>query len=127
MEDSSRAVRASAVNDSQVSTQAWYLELASNRQLSGLFLNAMVSPEPLAAEDEYQFLLTMHAAFLGFQNSFLLYQEGALDAGVLRAITGAVLAVHDQPGYSRYWAQRSWFFHDSFVEYIDELTAQSDR
>jgi len=52
--------------------QAWDLERGSNRQASDLWLNAMRSPEPLAMHDEFQFLMSMHSVFPGFQNSDLL-------------------------------------------------------
>ena len=81
----------------------------------------MRSPEPLAAHDEFQFLMSMHAVFLGFQNSYLLTQEGTLDPEIREALTFAIVAVKDLPGMDRYWRQRRGFLHSGFAEYVDNL------
>ena len=121
---SAKATRSAAANDASVSMQAWYLELGSNRQASELWLNAMRSPEPLSMHDEFQFLMSMHAVFLGFQNSYLLSQEGTLDAEIREALTFAIIAVKDLPGMDRYWRQRRKFLHSGFASYVDGLRQQ---
>ena len=123
VQDSARAVRSAAVNDANVSLQAWYLNLSSNRQVSELWLDGLFSPEPLEVDDEYQFTMTMHAALLAMQNSFLLAQEGSLDEEILGAITAGLLAIKDMPGWQRYWGPRRGFFYPEFVSYIDNLFA----
>ena len=121
VKDSARATRSAAANDATVSLQSWYLETGSNRQTSELWLNAMRSPEPLSRHDEFQFLMIMHAVFLGFQNSYVLTQEGALDPEIRKALTFAIVAVKDLPGMDRYWRQRRGFLHSGFADYVDGL------
>lgn len=121
VKDSAKATRSAAANDASVSMQAWYLELGSNRQASDIWLNAMRSPEPLSTHDEFQFLMSMHAVFLGFQNCYLLSQEGTLDPEIREALTFAIIAVKDLPGMDRYWRQRKGFLHSGFTRYVDEL------
>ena len=99
----------------------WYLEMGSDRLTSELWLNAMRSPEPLSTQDEFQFLMLMHAVFLGFQNSYLLSQEGTLDPEIRKALTFAIIAVKDLPGMGRYWRQRRDFLHSGFANYVDGL------
>ena len=81
----------------------------------------MKSPDPLTANDEFQFLMSMHAAILGMQNSYLLSKEGTLDAEFREAVTTAIVAVKDLPGMTRYWKQRRGFFHTEFANYVDKL------
>jgi hypothetical protein len=121
VKDSAKATRSAAANDATVSMQTWYLEMGSNRQTSELWLNAMRSPEPLSTHDEFQFLMLMHAVFLGFQNSYLLSQEGTLDPEIRKALTFAIIAVKDLPGMGRYWRQRRGFLHSGFANYVDGL------
>lgn len=121
---SAGAVRSAAANDASVAMQNWYLEMGSNRQASDIWFNAMTSPEPLSTHDEFQFLMSMHAVLLGMQNSYLLSQEGTLDAEFREAITTALVAVKDLPGMGRYWRQRRGFFHSGFAKYVDGLLAQ---
>jgi len=105
----------------QVTQQSWYLEMGRNRQASDVWLNAMTSVEPLPAKDEFQFMMSMHAAILAMQNSYLLSKEGTLDQEFREAVTTAIVAVKDLPGMDRYWRQRRDFFHTGFAEYVDDL------
>lgn len=122
--DSARAVRSAAVNDANAALQAWYLTLSNNRQLSELWLDGLFSEVRLDVDDEYQFTMTMQAAFLAFQNSFLLAQEGSLDEEIMRSITAGLLAIKDLPGLQRYWGPRRAYFDSDFVDYIDNLFAR---
>ena len=61
---------------------------------------------------------------MGMQNSYLLSQEGTIDAEFREATTRAIVAVKDLPGMDRYWRQRRNFFHSGFAEYVDGLLAQ---
>jgi len=122
--DSTSAIRSAAASDATTAMQSWYLEMGSNRQASDVWFNAMTSPEPLPAHDEVQFLMSMHTAILGMQNSYLLSKEGTLDEEFREAVTTAIIAVKDLPGMDRYWRQRRGFFHTGFAEYVDSLLAQ---
>ena len=119
--DSARAVRSAAVNDANSSIQAWYLNVSNNRRLSQIWLDGLLSSEPLETYDEQQFQMAAQAAFLGFQNSYLLAREGTLDEDVLRSITDALLPTKDLPGMQRYWRQRRGYFYADFADYIDAI------
>jgi hypothetical protein len=122
--DSTSAIRSAAASDATTAMQSWYLEMGRNRQASDIWFNAMRSPEPLPANDEFQFLMSMHTAILGMQNSYLLSKEGTLDAEFREAVTTAIVAVKDLPGMERFWKQRKGFFHIGFAEYVDGLLAR---
>ena len=122
--DNTAAIRSAAANDASVAMQTWYLEMGSNREASDLWFDAMTSQEPLATHDEFQFMMMMHAVLLGMQNSYLLSEEGTIDAEFREAITTAIVAVKDLPGMGRYWRQRRNFFHSGFAEYVDGLLAR---
>ena len=122
--DNTSAIRSTAANDATVTMQAWYLEMGSNRQASDVWFNAMTSAEPLSTNDEFQFIMSMHSVLLGMQNSFLLSQEGTIDAEFREALTIALVAVKDLPGMERFWRQRRQFFHSDFAEYVEDQLAQ---
>jgi len=119
--DSASAVRAASANDAAVAMQSWYLEIGTNEQTSNLWWKAITSQEALSDEEEFQFLMMTHAAFLAFQNSYLLAEEGTIDPELREAITSAILGVKDLPGMIRYWRQRKSYLHADFVLYVDEL------
>lgn len=122
--DGTSAIRSAAASDATAAMQSWYLEMGSNRQSSDIWFNGVRSPEPLPDNDEFQFLMSMHAVILGMQNSYLLSKEGTLDAEFREAVTTALVAVKDLPGMDRYWRQRRGYFHNGFAEYVDDLLAR---
>jgi hypothetical protein len=122
--DSASAVRSASANDANVALQNWYLQIGSDQQTSGLFYKALTSEKALSNQEEFQFLMMMHGAFLAFQNSYLLAEEGTIDAELREAITAAILGVKSLPGMSRYWRQRRNYLHSGFVDYVDQLVKQ---
>ena len=121
---STSAIRSAATSEATTAVQSWYLEMGSNRQASDIWFNALTSPEPLPARDEFQFMMSMHASLLGMQNSYLLSKEGTLDADFREGVTTAIVSVKDLPGMDRYWKQRRGYFHTGFAEYVDSLLAR---
>ena len=119
--DSVGASRSASVNDANVALQSWYQELGTNQQASALFYRGLMSGEALPATEEFQFLMTFHAVFLAFQNSYWLTEEGTLDPELLESLTAAILGVKDTPGMRRYWRQRKSYLNASFAEYVERL------
>lgn len=119
--DSVGASRSASVNDANVALQSWYHEVGSNQQASALFYRALMSPDALPDEEEFQFLMMFHGVFLAFQNSYWLTEEGTLDPELLESLTAAILGVKDTPGMRRYWRQRRSYLNASFAEYVDQL------
>lgn len=119
--DNTAAIRSAAASDATTTMQSWYIQMGGNRQASDNWFNAMTSPDPLPARDEFQFMMSMHVAILGMQNSYLLTKEGTLDAEFREAVATAIVGVKNLPGMHRYWRQRRGFFHTGFAEYVDEL------
>lgn len=122
--DSAGAVRAASANDANVALQSWYLEIGTDQQTSALFYRALTSEEALPNEEEFQFLMMLHGAFLAFQNSYLLAEEGTIDFELREAITAAILGVNQLPGMERYWRQRRSYLHSGFAAYVDGLLQQ---
>ena len=122
--DSAGAVRSASANDANVALQNWYLQIGSDQQTSELFYEALTSEEALSNHEEFQYLMMMHGAFLAFQNSFLIAEEGTIDAELLEAITAAITGVKDLPGMRRYWRQRKSYLHSGFADYVDKLIEQ---
>jgi hypothetical protein len=122
--DSARAVRSASVNDANIAVQSWYQEVGSDRETSEIFYRALTSKEPLPDTEEFQFMMMFHGVFLGFQNSYLLAEEGTIDEELREALTQAILGVKDTPGMRRYWRQRKSFLHEAFADYVDQLLTQ---
>ncbi|MDH4109400.1 MAG: hypothetical protein OEW35_13890 [Gammaproteobacteria bacterium] len=119
--DSNRAVRSASINDSNVAVQEWYMQIGSDEQTSRLFYRSLMSDQVASNEEEFQFLMMFHGVFLAFQSSYLMAEEGTIDAELVDGLTGAILAVKETPGMQRYWRQRRTTLHPRFVRYVDEL------
>jgi len=122
--DSAVAVRSASANDANVALQSWYLEIGSDQQTSKLFYRALTSEDALSDQEEFQFLMMLHGAFLAFQNAYLLAEEGAIDFELREAVTAAILGVKSLPGMGRYWRQRRSYLHSGFADYVDQLLLQ---
>ena len=118
--DSNRAIRSAAVNDANVSVQAWYLEIGSD-DYALQFYDSLMSEEIESPQLEFRFMMSFHGVFLGFQNSYLIAEEGTLDPELVDGLTASVVAVKDTPGFKRYWRQRRTLLHPRFVQYVDDL------
>ena len=119
--ESAGAVRSASANDANVAMQNWYLQIGSNQQTSELVYQALISEEALSNEEEFQFLMMMHAVFLGFQNNYLLAEEGTIDAELRESLTMAISGVRNLPGMERYWRQRKSYLHSGFSEWAEQI------
>jgi len=122
--DSAGAVRSASANDANVALQAFYLQLGADRETSSIMYRGLKSELALADEDEYQFLMMLHGAFLGFQNSYLLAEEGTIDEELLDSLKTTIANIHRLPGMKRYWRQRKSYLHSGFVDWVDRTSVQ---
>jgi len=121
IKDSARAARSAAVTDATNAIQTLYMELGSNSQSSGLFLEGLISYDSMSEAKQFQWLMMMHSFFVAFQRSFFLSQEGTLDDGLRDSISTGIIAVNHMPGLKRYWEQRRKFFQPEFISWIEVL------
>jgi hypothetical protein len=124
VKDSTRAIKSTATNDAATAMQSWYQTVGSNEQTSRVFYIGMTDPDVLSREEMFQFIMITHAAFLAFQNSYLLAEQGTLDPEIRVSITNTLLATKDLPGYKIYWRQRGPLFNKSFREFVETMDAR---
>jgi hypothetical protein len=122
--DNTNAIRSAATNDAATAMQSWYMTTGSSEQTSMVFYHGMTAPDTLNREQMFQFIMITHAAFLGYQNSFELAEQGTLDAEIRDSITNTLLATKDLPGYKIYWRQRGPQFSRRFREFVDNLNSR---
>ncbi|HEY5622265.1 MAG TPA: hypothetical protein VIV14_00795 [Gammaproteobacteria bacterium] len=119
--DSTRAVRSASANETAAAMSAWYAQLGTNEQASGIFINGMTNPESLSREEMFQFVVQLHGLMLGYQAAYYLSQEGTLDVELQESLTNTILGVRDLPGFAVYWGQRKDLFKASFRQYMENL------
>jgi hypothetical protein len=121
---SARSSRSAAVTDATTAMQAFYLELGSNPATCKLFLEAVMTPDAMSQQDQFQYVMLMHSCFLGFQRSFILTREGTLDVALRDSIGTAIHAINRTPGMHLYWRQRKAYFQPEFVDWVEGLLAR---
>ena len=121
--DSAGAARSASANDANVALQEWYMQTGSDQQTSTLLYRGLVSQQALPDEEEFQFLMMTHGFFLAVQNSYLLAQEGTIDAELRNSLKNAIHGIQNLPGMTRYWRQRKSYLHAGFVEWVEQITA----
>ena len=122
--DSAGAVRSASANNANVALQAFYLQVGADRETSSTMYRGLMSEQALTNEEEYQFLMLLHGAFLGFQNSYMLVEEGTIDEEFLNSLNTTIANIHRLPGLQRYWRQRRSYRHPGFVEWVDRASVQ---
>jgi hypothetical protein len=122
--DSAGAVRSASANDANVALQAFYLQIGADRETSSTFYRGLTSEQALTNDEEYQFLMLTHGAFLGFQNIYLLAEEGTIDEELLNTIKTTIDSIHRLPGLKRYWRQRRSYLHAGFADWVDRVSVQ---
>jgi len=116
-----RATRSAAAHDAMSGTREFYMMLGGNEQASRVWHRALIAPETISPEERLQFVYAIHSAFLAFQTSYSMTEEGTLDPEIRDSITSVVFAVKDLPGFQRFWSERRDFFKAGFREYVDDL------
>lgn len=123
LRDNAKATRSATANTTIASMSSWYAGMGQSREASTLFLSAIEDPDAHSREEWYQYVMSMHALMLNFQNSFYLAEEGTLDHEIRDSLTAVIAGVKDQPGFHRYWAQRRDIFFPEFQNYVDDILA----
>ena len=124
--DTTRAVRSAAINDANIAVQSWYMMMSSEPEMAEVWLDGILSPEPLSRDEEFRFMMTIQAIMYAFQNVFLLSQEGSLDTDVMSSLATGMQTTRHTPGFQRFWAQRRSFFYPEFAAYVDEIQSVTD-
>lgn len=121
LSNNARATRSATANSSIASISTWYADLGRDEHASAIFLSAMGSPDDQTPEHWFQFVFTLHAVMLNFQNSVYLVDQGTLDKEIRDSVTDSLLAIKDQPGFLLYWDQRKSIFFPEFQGYVDGI------
>jgi hypothetical protein len=115
------ATRSATASAASFATSTWYNAMGTSAQASALFYNFMNDPASLTPEERLQAVFAVHGILVSFQTSFMLANEGTLDAQIKDTILEAVVVVKDRPGFKYYWEQRRAFFYEEFQEYVEQL------
>jgi hypothetical protein len=82
---------------------------------------------PGTPEERVQIIVLCQSAFMAFQTSFLLDEQGALDTQIRDSITSGILNAKDTLGPKFFWAQRSSSYNKSLGKYVEELASRVEE
>ena len=124
--DTTRAVRSAAINDANIALQSWYEMMSTDPEGIGVWLQGVLSTEPLTREEEFRFMMQCQAVFYAIQNVYLLGREGTLDEATAASLTAGIQATRNTPGLQRFWSERRPYFDPGFAEFADRAMAMPE-
>jgi len=92
--------------------------MASEPELSILFVNAMEDFDSLSVVEKARVSQLYFAVFHYFENMFYQYQKGYLESEVWQGWERLMLTYHSRPGFQSWWMLRHDVFSKSFVEFL---------
>lgn len=92
--------------------------MASEPELSILFVNAMEDFDSLSAVEKARVSQLYFAVFHYFENMYYQYQKGYLESEVWQGWERLMLTYHSRPGFQSWWILRHDVFSKSFVDFL---------
>lgn len=112
------SVRASTLQDMSEASASFLGLIASDNELSRIFVAGLADLEALTAEDRVRF----HFAIFSFLRRTESFQKQASENRVRpdewAGIRGSCLATMSRPGARVWWAEHSERFNPSFIEWL---------
>ena len=125
--ENAKATRSATATATIASMSSWYSDLGNNQQSSMLLWQFLTAPDSVPQEQRLQPIFNLHATFLLLQNSYLLVEDGTLDARIQTSLAQAIKGVRNQPGMILYWKLRRSIFIEEFQIYVDEILQSTDK
>lgn len=123
MRQNTRALRSESMNSASAATQSWYQQLGYYPQAAEVWLKGMQSPGQCSQLEYVQFLCLIQSYLICHQATFRLGLQGALDADIRVSLNTMLLNLKDQPGFKRFWGERSDQFDAPFRRFVEEAMA----
>ena len=119
--ENAKATR-SATASATINTMAdWYIAIGTNKEYAEAFYDYMAHADKLTEQQRFPYIMSLHAIFLSFENTYILLHEGTLDPRIHESMVRVLNYSKYQPGLHLYWKSRKALFFPEFQEYIDEI------
>lgn len=123
MRQNTRALRSESMNNASTATQNWYQQLGSDPQIVEIWLKGIQSPDQCSQAEYGQFVCQIQSYLICHQATFRLGIHGALDTDIRESLNRMLLNLKDQPGFKRFWEERSDQFDAPFRRFVEEAMA----
>ena len=125
MRHNTRALRSESMNTASAALQSWYQQVGHNPQVIEIWLKGQVSPDECSQIEYGQFIALMQSFLICQQATFRLGLHGAVDSDIRESLNTNLLNLKDNPGFRRFWEERSDQFDTPFRLFIEEAMASS--
>jgi hypothetical protein len=120
MRQNTKALRSESMNSASAATQSWYQQLGANPQATEIWLKGIQSPDQCSQAEYGQFIALLQSYLICHQATFRLGIHGALDTDIRESLNKMLLNLKDQPGFKRFWGERSDQFDAPFQRFVEE-------
>ena len=123
MRQNTRALRSESMTTASAAIQSWYQQVGHNPQATEVWLKGQRSPEECSQIEYGQFIALMQSFLICQQATFRLGLHGAVDADIRESLNTNLLNLKDNPGFKRFWKERSDQFDLPFRLFVEEAMA----
>jgi hypothetical protein len=121
-----KAVKATAYQDSVAASRDLNLAVLTNPELSELALREDAI-EVASGEDRRRMSLLLNVFLKNFESQFYQYQQGLLEDHLWSANRANLCRLATRPGFAMWWQQTGLAFSPGFKALVDGFLQSSDR
>jgi len=114
------ALRSAATQGTHDQTAAVYDLLASDPQLSDIFVRGLEEPDSLNRVETARFYAFFLGVMFRFQNWYLQTNSQALDKVHIESWARVLRQISGMPGFQRFWQDRRHLFTPSLLNYMEQ-------
>jgi hypothetical protein len=115
-----RAKRASTVHDQSNAYRDFLHSLATDDQLSGIYLRGLRDADELDEAELVRFLSALGFLFRVFEEAFYHWNDGDLDDHVWHGFSAPIVDMLAYPGTIVYWEMRRHWYSAPFREFVEK-------
>jgi len=114
------ALRSAATQGTHDQSAAQYDLLASDPELSDIFVRGLEAPDTLNRIETGRFYAFLLGVIFRFQNWHLQTQSQALDKEHIESWARVLRQISGMPGFQRFWEDRRHIFTPTLVAYLEQ-------
>ena len=123
--EDAKARRASAVRGQVEASRGFLQMLATDGELSAIYLRGIRDLNSLRDAELVRFMSTLGYLFRVFEEAYFLWKEGNLDPHVWHGFEAQVKGILAYSGARDWWSTRSHWYNQPFREFVHEKIVES--
>ena len=120
-------LKSTATQGAHDQTAALYDLLASDSELSEIFVRGLEAPDTLDESETARFFSLLMSATFKMQNWYMQTESGAIEGELLTSWMKVIRQLSALPGWQEFWRQRGQIFAPTFVAHLQSNVFSGER